>query len=133
VLKPYDWYGAGMLPRVGGLWVSSDAAEAYRTEALRQRERADGLEGERAELLKRVAERDGWVCELRERAEEAEAELAALKAEHAAALELMRRCANALRRHLDGHAPMRIPADFSGDSDLVLADVEQWLRDKEGA
>jgi hypothetical protein len=58
-----------------GIWARYAAANYWRTEALQQRERADGLEGERAELLKRVAERDGWVCELRERAEEAEAEL----------------------------------------------------------
>lgn len=40
---------------------------------------------------------------------------------------LLKRARVGLQRHLDKHAPMRVPADVYGDSDIVLADIDQAL------
>jgi len=40
---------------------------------------------------------------------------------------LLDRIESALQRHLDKHAPKRIPADVN-DSDLVLHDLRQWRK-----
>lgn len=40
---------------------------------------------------------------------------------------LLERARSALQRHIDGHGPMRIPADPRSDSDLVQADIDRFF------
>jgi hypothetical protein len=129
----YRWQECTMTPSAIGDWVPYNAAEAWRTEALQQRERADTLERELNTLtLVANSVRNGRE-EQRERAEKAEAELATLKAEHADALKQARRDA------LTEAAEMCLSVSTkSGDARRELSALEcSWvieaLRDKEGA